>query len=226
MTNNKTKTKTTQDDPREHWQLRITIITFIVTLQLRVTRDSIRLILAHFHSYLHPHFHSAFWGKSRSQNLDENSTTSNSTPKIHFPFSCFWLRIEIFGRFVLTFGVWLNFFEDFFWNFLILIELFGGFFKTLVFDWNVLGFFKTCCFGLKCLEDFLKFVLLDRNVWAFFKTCCFGLKCLEDFLKLFWLFIEIWFHLCFCCVFNNKLRYLVWVQKSRFIYIIIHIIFS
>ena len=99
-----------------------------------------------------------------------------------------------------------------------MIELFGGFFKTLVLDWNVWGFFKTCCFGLKCLEDFLKFVLLDRNVWAFFKTCCFGLKCLEDFLKLFWLFIEIWFHLCFCCVFNNKLRYWVWVQKSRFIY--------
>ena len=90
--------------------LRTTIITFIVTPQLL---KSDKRILAMFHSYLLLHFHSAFWGKYRSQNLDENSTTSNSTPKIHFPFSCFWLRIEIFGRFVLTFGVWLNFLADF-----------------------------------------------------------------------------------------------------------------
>ena len=49
--------------------------------------------------HFHLHFHSAFGWKSHSQNLDENGTTQNSTPKIHLQFSCFCLRIEIFGRF-------------------------------------------------------------------------------------------------------------------------------
>ena len=94
------------------WQLRTTIKTFIVTLQLL---KSDKRILPMFHSYLHPHLHSEFGGESRSQNLDENSTTSNSTPKIHFPFS---FR--------------LKFLADFFY-FLLFIELF---LKLLVLDLN------------------------------------------------------------------------------------------